>query len=90
MSKAKGFNSQLQCERDFLTVKISSETGRVTDDAKRKGWTRDNKKTGAELEESRAAVVASQDSMDLKPPGLSIRLQLAGIEVSLPECRLFS
>lgn len=84
VSKAKGFTADLRSDKHFLTVKISTRSGQLSTEARKKGWTKKHRRTGAEVEHTHAAVEASDDGMDLRPPGMAISVRLAGIEVSYP------
>ena len=82
ISKARGFNADLKADKDFLVVKISSRPGQLSGERPHKGWTKKSKKTGAVVEPTHTAVETSRSGMQIRPPGLSISLRLAGIEVN--------
>ena len=89
VSKALGFSKELKAGVDkFLTLRLKPEPGVWAEEGK-ETWhpktaaeASNKKEIEAEVPPSFAAVASSPEGMEIRPPGLQIDLELAGIEVN--------
>lgn len=88
VSKALGFSKELKAGVDeFLILRLKPKPGVWVEEGiktwhpKPNGESSDKQKVEAEVPPSFAAVASSPEGMEIRPPGLQIELQLAGIEV---------
>lgn len=89
VSKALGFSKELKAGVDkFLILRLKPEPGVWVEEGvetwhpKTTSEGSDRRKIEVEVPPSFAAVASSPEGMEIRPPGLQIDLQLAGIEVS--------
>lgn len=80
VSKARRFNTVLSAGMSkFLVLRLSLEAGQW--DRKLPSCKRGKGAREVEIKPTHATVRASSSHMDLKPPGVKIEVELAGVEV---------
>ena len=86
VSKARGFNAELKSGADnFLCLRLSSEPGRAQHPPPPKRR-KAEKASAADIKPAYAAVLSSSSSMEIRPPGMRMDIELAGIEVHGAPC----
>ena len=82
VSKAHGFTKQLRLGADkFLALRIAAQAGRWRS-ASTPHEKHGKRHMAAKVKPPHAAIGVDEEGMDMRPPGLLIEAELAGIEVS--------
>ena len=89
VSKAQGFNKELKATASkFLSLRVRPETGQWVKDRRRERRRNGGRRmTEADVNPPFAGVQSSPSGMQIRPPGVQVQLELAGIEV-LPSTSL--